>query len=431
MFFDDSQQQLSEGWATKYRPRTLADYRGTSVVDVLKRRLSNPTNRPHVILIQGTRGCGKTTIARLASKYYLCENPTESGEPCGECYGCKLADNLIANGESDELGGLLREVNGTKVYKVDAVKQMIDTQWLPPPNVGGAVRVVILDECHRLSEEAQSAMLKVLEDIPKHLVVLLATTDPEKLLDTVKSRCGAPLLVKRQPVSEMEALLLDIARKENIGVSKRALNLIARKGSCIPRECITLMESVFKSCGEVTETAVFQQIDELAADEYIRFIEAALKSLESSVSFVYSLRNRDIAVKKFVDGLAQFVQDALGVRLGIAIDDFSKEFVKDVKELFKTYNITDFHQLLTAVSSVEFERLGRSDSFDSMQLILLAERIGKRDNELVTASKSAQLDAVTDNRSGAEKFVEAHSALPDEDATFSFETFEFGVDVDA
>lgn len=195
----------------KYRPDTIAKIKGNK--EIVKSLLSKiETNKiPQSILLQGPRGCGKTTIARILSS----------------CLKCAEIDYTEMNCANDTGIDPVRGIN----------KQM---KYLP---IDGTAKVFILDEAHRLTANAQAALLKSLEEPPKHVWFFLCTTDPQKLLTTVKSRC---MILSVEPLSEKTLIILlqSICKKENKKVPRNIIEQIAQDSLGHPRDALVILETI-------------------------------------------------------------------------------------------------------------------------------------------------------------------------------------------
>ncbi|NBO35255.1 MAG: DNA polymerase III subunit gamma/tau, partial [Actinobacteria bacterium] len=163
----------------KYRPGQFSDVIGQEHVTGPLSRALNSGNINHAYLFTGTRGVGKTSIARLFAKAIICEQPKSDLNPCLVCASCRDID---AGNSMDYL-----EIDGASNNSVDDVRSLIENvQYLP---ARGKYKIYVIDEVHMLSVSAFNALLKTLEEPPQHAIFILATTDPHKLLGTVISRC--------------------------------------------------------------------------------------------------------------------------------------------------------------------------------------------------------------------------------------------------
>lgn len=363
-------------WYVKYRPKTIEEYHGEKIRNIVKRRFSSESKRPNVVLAYGTSGCGKTTILRILSKYYMCMNPNEDGTPCEHCEMCEMINERLINKEDGvECDGVM-ELDATKASKAD-MEEILEEAVIAPMYT--KKKILILDECHKLHDSTQSLLLKLLEDIPKHLVVMMATTNEEKMLDTILNRCQVKIEVHKQSVKEMAEAMLDIARKENITVSMQALELIARTENRVPRQCINTLEDVAKSFDGVVNVDNVAELCSIVKSEiYIEFYSAANTGFEDILLFNMKLKNMDIPISKFMSGLMKFTMEAIYIKHGIAVEEYTKQYVKEVRALFDMYKSSDFDMLLQILENAS-NTLTADENRNEVVLTTLAMRISKID----------------------------------------------------
>ncbi|MEE3468010.1 MAG: DNA polymerase III subunit gamma/tau [Eubacterium sp.] len=214
----------------KYRPKTFSDVKGQeAIVTTLKNQLKSD-RVGHAYLFCGTRGTGKTTVAKILAKAMNCENLTDDG-PCGECARCQS----IEDGSSMNV----IEIDGASNNGVADVRQIVDEVNYAP--IDGGRKVYIIDEAHMLTENAFNALLKTLEEPPSYLTFILATTDPQKIIPTIQSRCQR-YDFKRIPVQTITDRLRELLDQEGVEAEDRALTYIARVADGALRDALSLLE---------------------------------------------------------------------------------------------------------------------------------------------------------------------------------------------
>src|SRR6267154_2233527 len=219
--------------ARKWRPKRFAEMVGQEHV---LRALGNALDSGkvhHAFLFTGTRGVGKTTIARILAKSLNCETAGVSSNPCGVCAACREIDE----GRFIDL----IEVDAASRTKVDDTRELLDNVQYAPTR--GRFKVYLIDEVHMLSNHSFNAMLKTLEEPPPHVKFLLATTDPQKLPVTVLSRC-LQFNLKRLPVALISARLAHILTEDQLAYEAPALQLLAQAADGSMRDALSLLDQL-------------------------------------------------------------------------------------------------------------------------------------------------------------------------------------------
>ena len=223
--------------ARKWRPRRFADVLGQPhVVKALSHALAGDKLHP-AILLTGTRGVGKTTLARIIAKGLNCETGV-GAEPCGQCSACQQVDQ----GRFVDL----LEIDAASHTGVDNVRDLIDNAQYSPAR--GRYKVYLIDEVHMLSKPAFNALLKTLEEPPPHVKFILATTDPQKLPITVLSRC-LQFNLRRLPAGTIRELLAQVLEQEGIKAETGALAELARAADGSMRDGLSLLDQAIAFAG--------------------------------------------------------------------------------------------------------------------------------------------------------------------------------------
>ena len=235
--------------ARKWRPKTFADLVGQEHVVKALRNALDEGRLHHAYLLTGTRGVGKTTIARILAKSLNCGH-AEHGEPCGVCESCMQID---AGRYVD-----LLEIDAASNTGIDNIREVLENAQYAP--TAGKYKVYIIDEVHMLSKSAFNAMLKTLEEPPEHVKFILATTDPHKVPVTVLSRC-LQFVLRNMTTQQVADHLAHVLESEKIPYESTALQLIGRAGAGSMRDALSLLDqAIAMGSGSVAEQDVRQMI---------------------------------------------------------------------------------------------------------------------------------------------------------------------------
>ncbi|MGW8228831.1 MAG: DNA polymerase III subunit gamma/tau [Gammaproteobacteria bacterium] len=248
--------------ARKWRPRTFEEMVGQEhVLRALINALDNDRLH-HAFLFTGTRGVGKTTIARILAKSLNCEQGVSS-KPCGQCSACREIDE----GRFVDL----IEVDAASRTKVDETRDLLDNVQYAPTR--GRYKVYLIDEVHMFSNHSFNALLKTLEEPPPHVKFLLATTDPQKLPVTILSRC-LQFNLRRLPTERIEAHLAHILQEEGIVSEAAALHRLARAADGSMRDALSLLDQAIAfGGGKVTDNEVQAMLGSIEQDHVFRLLD--------------------------------------------------------------------------------------------------------------------------------------------------------------
>jgi len=296
--------------ARKWRPRNFATLVGQEhVVRALTHALSEQRLH-HAYLFTGTRGVGKTTLARILAKSLNCEAGI-SATPCGQCSSCQEID-------AGRFVDLL-EVDAATNTRVDEMRQLLENAVYAPTR--GRFKVYVIDEVHMLSNSAFNAMLKTLEEPPEHVKFILATTDPQKIPVTVLSRC-LQFNLKQMTPQGICGHLARILEAEGISYEVPALNLIARSAAGSMRDSLSLLDqAIAHGAGVVEESLVRDMLGTVDLDYLLNLLEAlqqedagqllkvADSMAERSLSFSVALQELGVLLTRVQ--IAQFAPQAV------------------------------------------------------------------------------------------------------------------------
>lgn len=308
----------------KYRPQTLEEVVGQ---DHITHTLSNALKRnmiSHAYLFCGPRGTGKTSVAKILAKALNCENgPTPI--PCNKCDACLQ----INNGSFVDV----LEIDAASNRGIDEIRDLREKIHFLPAD--GRVKVYIIDEVHMLTREAFNALLKTLEEPPSHVVFVLATTEPHKVLPTILSRCQR-FDFKIIHTSDMVVRLLQVAKAEGINVEERALPLIARHAQGSLRDALGTMDQLSSFTGK-----------EIKVDDVVSLL--GMSHAELLFETVEILLKRDAtAIFEFVERLVESGRDPR---------QFTKDLIEYIRALFIIKNANEANEIVNVTPEV-FAKMG-------------------------------------------------------------------------
>ncbi len=299
--------------ARKWRPRSFPELVGQ---DHVRRALVNALDTDrlhHAYLFAGTRGVGKTTIARILAKSLNCERQGVSSEPCGECGACLEVD---AGRFVD-----LIEVDAASRTRVDETRELLEN--VPYAPTRGRYKVYLIDEVHMFSQHSFNALLKTLEEPPPHVKFLLATTDPQKVPVTILSRC-LQFNLRLMPVAAIVDHLERVLNAEGIGYEEAALGQIARAAAGSMRDALSLVDqAVAFGDGAVRSADVEGMLGTLSRDRLFALVEAlAAGDAEALVAEVDTLARQAADLEPVLgELLALLHQLALAQTVPAALDE--------------------------------------------------------------------------------------------------------------
>lgn len=341
----------------KYRPKTFKECVGDEKAIQLVMQTLKGEHRPQVILLKGPAGCGKTTIARLIAKEYCCTHRDKETGACETCANCKAFSEYIETGENSSLMNL-QEFDCSNMGKKEAddLKNNMET-----PTLDGGWRIFILDEAHLMTTQAMGTLLKCMEEPDSKRLIILCTTNPERLLNTIVSRCDLQLEVAKQTQQKLMQLLAYVCKKENVTYEDKALAIIATRSDYEPRQALKMLQSVVSSVKDVTYKNTLNILHITTDDVYYNFFRlCTLKEPEPAAFLQYMAKIKmSMEFKVFFDGLLAYIIRGLYIYNGVQITGVDAAEIKEYGRLFKRYTVQEIayvlRQFIDAKNSQDLE----------------------------------------------------------------------------
>lgn len=311
----------------KWRPDTFEEVKGQDhVVTTLKNQIIN--NRiGHAFLFCGTRGTGKTSIAKLFAKAVNCEHPI-NGSPCNECAACRA----IADGSSLNV----IEIDAASNNGVDNIRQIREEVQYSPSE--GKYKVYIIDEVHMLTQGAFNALLKTLEEPPAYVIFILATTESHKIPITISSRCQK-YEFRRISVETISDRLMELLGREQIEAEKKAVDYIAKAADGSMRDALSILDQciAFNIGKELTYENVLDTIGAVDIDVFARLLDCVIKfDVVGAIDLVDEVVWQGRELSRFVSEFTWFLRNVLLVKVSPEADqklDMSAENLERLRQL--------------------------------------------------------------------------------------------------
>jgi DNA polymerase-3 subunit gamma/tau len=328
--------------ARKWRPQTFAEIVGQQHVTRTLQNALQSGRVAHAYIFSGARGVGKTTTARILAKALNCvKGPTPS--PCNECDSCR---EIAAGSSLDVL-----EIDAASNRGIDQVRELRDMVRYAP--VGGRHKVIILDEAHMLTDEASNALLKTLEEPPDKVVFVMATTEPDELADTIRSR-SQHFHFRALSFAEIVQALQGIASKEGLTIEPGAIAVMARTADGSLRDALSLIEQARAYCGAtIAETQIRELLGIVPAevlDELIGAIEN--RSTDRALGLVHRLLAEGQNLQQFCREAVSHLRNILVARVCGADSDLiaapadERPRLARAAAVFTEEDLTRFFQIL-------------------------------------------------------------------------------------
>jgi len=335
--------------ARKYRPGTFQDVIGQAhVVQTLMNAVA--TKRiAHAFLFSGTRGVGKTTVARILAKSLNCDQ-VELGNPCNACGNCLD----IMQGQSLDV----IEIDGASNTSVDDIREVRENVKFAP--FRGRYRVYIIDEVHMLSNSAFNALLKTLEEPPAHVVFVFATTEVHKIPATILSRCQH-YNFKRIARSDIVGCLQRVAREEGVSIADRSLTALARASEGSMRDALSLLDQVIAFSGKDIQHEDLETLLGAVPQEHVHAVVSAMaeKNGAGAVRVVAEVLDQGHDLRMFCRDVVEYIRHMLVSSVVPSVKDLrgliegSEDEIESVVKMAAAFSTTQLQELFKIWSQAE------------------------------------------------------------------------------
>lgn len=338
--------------ARKYRPQSFDEVLSqTAIVTTLKNAIKMG-RLAHAYLFCGSRGTGKTTLARVFAKALNCQNPTD-GEPCNECASCK---EITAGHSLDVL-----EIDGASHRGIDDIRQINETVGYS--SSCGKYKIYIIDEVHMLTKEAFNALLKTLEEPPAKVVFIFATTEPHKVLPTILSRCQR-FNLSRIPLESIISKLERIAKEMHIDIEKEALHLLAQRADGGLRDAESLFDQIIAFHEGSIKTQTVADVLGIMPKDTLFMLDEAGKEGRLAVAFeiAHQIFSQGKDISQFVDSIIEHFRTILLIKISgisapfLTLSENDKSRYESTSKIYtqeQCLTILDF--LIEAQSQIRFQ----------------------------------------------------------------------------
>ncbi len=367
----------------KFRPDTFSDVKGQEhIVTTLKNQLK--ANRiGHAYLFTGTRGTGKTTVAKIFARSVNCENPSEDG-PCGECRICKA----IAVGASMNV----IEIDAASNNGVDNIREIVEEVSYSPAE--GRYKVYIIDEVHMLSIGAFNALLKTLEEPPSYVIFILATTEVHKLPITILSRCQR-YDFKRISIDTITDRMKELIDAESVRVEEKALRYIAKTADGSMRDALSLLDQciAFHLGQELTYDKVLDVLGAVDTEVFSRLLRCVLdRNVLGCVELLEEIVIQGRELTQFVTDFTWYLRNLMLVQASDHLEDVIDMSTDNLNRLKEESQLADMDRIIRYIRI--FSELSGQIRYAAQKRILVEIALIKLCKPEMETNQEAILDRI-------------------------------------
>lgn len=378
----------------KFRPDTFADVKGQDHIVTTLRNQIRANRIGHAYLFTGTRGTGKTTVAKILARTVNCENPTEDG-PCGECAICRS----IAAGASMNVV----EIDAASNNGVDNIREIVEEVSYSPTE--GRYKVYIIDEVHMLSIGAFNALLKTLEEPPSYVIFILATTEVHKLPITILSRCQR-YDFKRISIDTITSRMRELTEAEQVAVEERALRYIAKTADGSMRDALSLLDQciAFHLGNELTYDKVLDVLGAVDTEVFSRLLRSVLQQdVLGCVQLLEEIVMQGRELTQFVTDFTWYLRNLMLVQSSDNLEDVIDMSSDNLAHLKEEAGMVDMNQIIRYIRI--FSELSGQIRYASQKRILVEIALIKLCKPAMEVSQDALLERIRDVEDKVERGV--------------------------
>ncbi|MBQ8118985.1 MAG: DNA polymerase III subunit gamma/tau [Lachnospiraceae bacterium] len=367
----------------KFRPDSFADVKGQDHIVTTLRNQIKANRIGHAYLFTGTRGTGKTTVAKILAKTVNCENPTDDG-PCGECRTCKA----IASGASMNV----IEIDAASNNGVDNIREIVDEVSYSPAE--GKYKVYIIDEVHMLSIGAFNALLKTLEEPPSYVIFILATTEVHKLPITILSRCQR-YDFKRISIDTIVGRMQELIAAEQVQVEEKALRYIAKTADGSMRDALSLLDQciAFNLGQELTYDKTLDVLGAVDTEVFSRLLRYVLdRNVTGCVELLEEIVMQGREMTQFVTDFTWYLRNLMLVQSSDNLEDVIDMSSDNLARLKEEAQMVDVDRVVRYIRI--FSELSGQIRYAAQKRILVEIALIKLCKPEMEASKDSLLDRI-------------------------------------